>query len=394
MKSETAAGGVFEVKSRDPKGRARSGVLHTPHGDVETPVFMPVATLGSVKALSQEDLSELKVGAILANSYHLYLRPGCPEIAAAGGLHKFMGYDGMILTDSGGFQVMSLADLREVDDHGVSFKSHVDGSSHRLTPESVIGVQAGLGSDCWTTLDVCPAYPCTEAEAAEALRRTMAWTDLSVPEVKRFRDQGSRSLLFPILQGSVYPELRERAAEHLASVPHDGVSLGGFSVGEPKELTWSTLSAVSGILPDAEPRYLMGVGTPEDVWEAAAAGADMMDCVFPTRVARNGQVFTRTGRYNISNAPSRGNFSPIDPECPCFVCRKYTRAYLRHLFSSRELVVYRLLTYHNLSFMLRVMGEMRSAIREGRFEAAKKEFLGRLAQGSQTHGGASVLPSP
>ena len=190
---------------------------------------------------------------------------------------------------------------------------------------------------------------------------------------------GLAVLFFPILQGSVYPELRKRAAEHLATVPHDGVSIGGLSVGEPKELTWSTLAAVSGLLPADKPRYLMGVGTPEDVWEAAAAGADMMDCVFPTRVARNGQVFTRTGRYNVSNAPSRGNFSPLDPECPCFVCRKYTRAYLRHLFSSRELVVYRLLTYHNLFFMLRLMEEMRLAILEGRFEAAKKEFLARLA---------------
>ncbi|MFA6318750.1 MAG: tRNA guanosine(34) transglycosylase Tgt, partial [Elusimicrobiota bacterium] len=313
----------------------------------------------------------------------LYLRPGCPEIKAAGGLHAFMGYDGMILTDSGGFQVMSLSDLREVDDHGVSFKSHIDGSPHRLTPESVIEVQAALGSDCWTTLDVCPAYPCTEAEAASALERTMKWTDRSVPAVARFRDQGSRSLFFPILQGSVFPALRKRAAEHLASVPHDGVSIGGLSVGEPKELTWSTLAAVSGFLPDAEPRYLMGVGTPEDVWESVAAGADMMDCVFPTRVARNGQVFTRTGRYNISNAPSRGNFSPVDPECGCFVCRKYTRAYLRHLFSSRELLVYRLLTYHNLFFMLRTMEEIRASLREGRFAAAKKAFLTRLSEGGK-----------
>ncbi|MBI5624844.1 MAG: tRNA guanosine(34) transglycosylase Tgt [Elusimicrobia bacterium] len=380
MTDRSRSGGVFEVQARDAATRARTGVLRTPHGDVETPVFMPVATLGSVKALSQEDLSELGVRAILANSYHLYLRPGCAEIKAAGGLHGFMGYDGMILTDSGGFQVMSLSDLREVDDHGVSFRSHIDGSAHRLTPESVIEVQAALGSDCWTTLDVCPAYPCTEAQAEDALKRTMAWTDRSVPAVRRFKDEGAASLFFPILQGSVYPELRKRAAEHLSRVPHDGVSIGGLSVGEPKELTWASLSAAASFLPDGEPRYLMGVGTPEDVWEASAAGADMMDCVFPTRVARNGQVFTRTGRYNISNAPSRANFAPVDPECPCFVCRKYTRAYLRHLFSSRELLVYRLLTYHNLFFMLRVMAEVRGAIREGRFVQAKKDFLGRLAE--------------
>ncbi|MBI4678464.1 MAG: tRNA guanosine(34) transglycosylase Tgt [Elusimicrobia bacterium] len=378
MDPTTKATKTFEVKARDAQGKARAGVLHTPHGSVETPVFMPVATLGSVKALSQEDLADLKVRAILANSYHLYLRPGCPEIVSAGGLHKFMDYDGMILTDSGGFQVMSLSDLREVDDHGVSFRSHIDGSSHRLTPAGVIEVQAALASDCWTTLDVCPAYPCSKDEAASALRRTMAWTDQSVPAVRRFRDQGASSLFFPILQGSVFPELRQQAAEHLSGVPHDGVCIGGLSVGEPKDLTWSTLAAVSGMPPDEKPRYLMGVGTPEDVWEAVAAGADMMDCVFPTRVARNGQVFTRTGRYNISNAPSRGNFSPLDPNCSCFVCRRYTRAYLRHLFSSRELAVYRFLTYHNLSFMLKVMEEIRQAVAEGRFAQAKEDFLAKL----------------
>ncbi|MBI5211722.1 MAG: tRNA guanosine(34) transglycosylase Tgt [Elusimicrobia bacterium] len=364
----------FELTARDPGGKARAGLLRTPHGCVETPVFMPVATLGSVKALSQEDLRDLGVRAILANSYHLYLRPGCPEIAAAGGLHRYMGFDGMILTDSGGFQVMSLADLREVDDHGVSFRSHIDGSAHRLTPASVIEVQAALRSDCWTTLDVCPAYPCSREEALAALTRTMSWTDQSVPAVRRCREV-CESLFFPILQGSTYPELRRRAAEHLGGVPHEGVAIGGLSVGEPKELTWSTLEATASLLPEGKPRYVMGIGTPEDVWEAAGCGVDMMDCVFPTRVARNGQVFTRAGRYNIGNASSRGNFSPVDPDCPCFVCRKYTRAYLRHLFNSRELVVYRLLTYHNLHFMAWVMGEIRRSIAAGRFEEAKKAFL-------------------
>lgn len=365
----------FLVRAQDSSSQARAGILSTPHGEVETPVFMPVATQGTVKALSQEDLAALGVRAILSNSYHLYLRPGTEIIRKAGGLHRFMAYDGMILTDSGGFQVLSLADLRDVDDEGVTFKSHLDGSKHRLTAESVIEVQRDLGSDCWTTLDECAPYPADEAHAAAALRRTMAWSDRSVRALKRARDTGAQSLFFPILQGSFHPSLRRQAVEHLQTLPWDGVSIGGLSVGEPKDMTWSTLELVTGLLPQDKPRYLMGVGTPEDLWQAVSLGVDMMDCVWPTRVARNGLAMTRRGRLNISNSSFKADFSPLDPECACFVCRRYSRAYLCHLYRAKELLVYRLLTYHNLHLMLEIAASIRRALHEGCFEAKRREFL-------------------
>ncbi len=370
----------FEVVAKDARGKARAGLLRTPHGDVETPVFMPVATQASVKAISQEDLAALGARAILANSYHLYLRPGTKTIAAAGGLHKFMNYDGMILTDSGGFQVLSMADLRTLDDDGVVFRSHIDGAEHRLTPEKVIGIQADLGSDCWTTLDECPPYPATEAQAAGALERTMRWTDASVPELKRRRDAGRRSLFFPLLQGGLFPALRRRAAEHMAGVPADGVSIGGFCVGEPKELMWEVVDATTTALPLDKPRYLMGIGTPEDLWDAVDLGVDMMDCVWPTRVARNGQVMTRQGRFNITNAACREDFGPLDASCACFVCKRHTRAYLGHLYRARELLVYRLLSYHNLHLMAEIMRDIRRAIVEDRFAEARREFFAGYAR--------------
>lgn len=373
----------FQVVAKDSSGKARAGFLKTAHGDVPTPVFMPVATQASVKAISQEDLVTIGAKAILANSYHLYLRPGTVEIAKAGGLHKFMGYDGMILTDSGGFQVMSLSELRKIEEDGVTFRSHIDGSSHKLTPRKVIEIQAALGSDCWTTLDECPPYPATEAQATQALERTMRWTDASLPALSEQRDKGIGSLFFPILQGSFFPELRRRAAEHMAGIAHDGVSMGGFSVGEPKELTWKTLDETTSFLLPEKPRYLMGVGTPEDLWEAVRWGVDMMDCVWPTRVARNGQVMTRTGKFNITNAAARGDFGPLDPACACFVCKKYSRSYLRHLFQAHELLVFRLISYHNLFLMEVLMSEIRQAIIDGRFEEKRKAFLdGRVAKKS------------
>ena len=369
--------GIFTLQAKDSETRARAGILRTPRGDVPTPVFMPVATQGSVKALSQEDLELLGTRAILANAYHLYLRPGTALIKAAGGLHKFMTYDGMILTDSGGFQVLSQPDLRSIDDDGVSFKSHIDGSNHRLTPGKVIEIQRELGSDCWTTLDVCSPYPCTEAAAAEALRRTMAWTDRSLPALAKARAEGCNPLFFPILQGSFFPELRKRAAEHLIASGADGVAIGGLSVGEPKDLTWTTLEAAACVLPEDRPRYLMGVGTPEELWKAAAGGVDMTDCVFPTRVARNGQVMTAVGRYNITNAASRESLGPLEGGCDCFVCRRYSRAYLRHIFRAAELASYRLLSFHNLHLMARISAQIREAILAGRFSAAWREFQAR-----------------
>lgn len=363
----------FKVLASD--GKARLGRLETAHGVVETPVFMPVATQASVKAISQEDLETLGARAILANSYHLYLRPGTATIKAAGGLHRFMNYDGMILTDSGGFQVMSLADLCKIEDGGVTFKSHIDGSSHALTPEKVIDIQSELGSDCWTTLDECPPYPATQAQATAALERTMRWTDSSVPALMKKRDEGAKSLFFPILQGGFFPELRRRAAEHMAGIPCDGISLGGFSVGEPKPLTWETLDKTMDHLPKDKPRYLMGMGTPEELWDAVAHGVDMLDCVFPTRVARNGQLMTRRGKFNITNAACRNDHGPIDPDCACFVCKRYTRSYLAHLFRAKELVIFRLLSYHNLQCMADIMLDIRRAIAEGRFAQSRRAFF-------------------
>jgi queuine tRNA-ribosyltransferase len=363
----------FKILARD--GKARCGRLETPHGVVDTPVFMPVATQASVKAISQENLTSLGARAILANSYHLYLRPGTALIKAAGGLHKFMDYDGMILTDSGGFQVMSLADLRKIEDKGVVFKSHIDGSTHDLTPEKVIDIQSDLASDCWTTLDECASYEDGEARAAAALERTLKWTDRSIPAVAAKRDAGSRSLFFPILQGGLFPELRRRAAEHMARVPCDGIAMGGFSVGEPKPLTWEVVDQTTEWLAEDKPRYLMGVGTPEELWQAVACGVDMLDCVFPTRVARNGQVMTKRGRFNITQSACRADFGPLDSECACFVCRRYSRAYLAHLYRAKELVIYQLLSYHNLHCMADVAADIRRAIAEGRFTAKRREFL-------------------
>ena len=365
----------FNILGRDANSRARAGLLKTAHGEVETPVYMPVATQASVKALSQEDLDSLGVQAILSNSYHLYLRPGTSVIKQAGGLHGFMKYDGMILTDSGGFQVLSQADLRTVDDHGVSFKSHIDGSAHRLTPEKVIDIQSELGSDCWTALDVCAPYPSDEAQTQLALERTIRWLDLSEKAFLQKKDAGSKSLFFPILQGGFFAPLRLRAAEHMSRIQTDGISLGGFSVGEPKELTWEILDKTVQALPEQKPRYLMGVGTPEDLWDAVSLGVDMMDCVWPTRVARNGQVMTRAGKYNISNSLCRTNFAPLESSCSCFVCRRYSKAYLSHLHRSRELSAHRLISYHNIHLMMVLAREIRQSVLDGNFTERRKEFF-------------------
>jgi queuine tRNA-ribosyltransferase len=338
---------------------------------------MPVATQASVKALDSDDMRKLGARAILANSYHLYLRPGTDTVKAAGGLHRFMDYDGFIITDSGGYQVLSLSELREIDDEGVTFRSHLDGSKHRLTPESVIGVQAALGSDGWTTLDECPPYPCSETQAAQALERTMRWLDRSVPAVAAQRANGSQCLFLPLFQGGLHPGLRKRSAAHHNSTPADGISIGGFMVGEDKATTWGMLGETTALLRQDRPRYLMGVGTPRDLWDAVACGVDMMDCVYPTRVARSGQVMAHAGKFNVTNGRFRRDFSPLDPTCSCFVCARYTKAYLGHLLRSKELAAYRLLSYHNLHFMAKTVDDIRAAIIAGRFAAARDEFLSR-----------------
>lgn len=374
--SATRAG--FLIEAEDPSTRARAGILRTAHGEVETPVFMPVATQATLKALTQEDMDTLGVHAILANAYHLYLRPGTPTIEKAGGLHAFMNYSGAILTDSGGFQVYSLADLREVNDDGVTFKSHHDGSLHTLTPSKVIEIQAALGSDMWTSLDECPAYPCDEAIARRALDRTMRWMEEAARAYRREAQKREKPpLFFPILQGSIYPQLRRQGAEHLLGLDPDGVSIGGFSVGEPKDLTWEALGRTTEFLAKEKPRYLMGMGTPEDIWEAVGLGVDMMDCVWPTRVARHGQAMVRSGKLNLLNSEFREDFSPLDAECSCRVCKTHTRAYLSHLFRVKEISAFQLLSHHNVHFLMEVMRIIRRAIVEGRFTQAKADFFKR-----------------
>ena len=367
----------FRVVARSSKGKARTGVLKTAHGEVRTPVFMPVATQATVKALDPEDLRTCGAACLLSNTYHLYLRPGADIIRRAGGLHEFMKWDRPILTDSGGFQVYSLSALRNLSEEGVTFKSHLDGSLHLLTPEKVIRLQAELGSDIWTTLDVCPPYPSTENAAREALRQTMRWTDRSIALYRKHAPEadGGRRLLFPILQGSVFPALRREAAGHLASVEPDGAAIGGLSVGEPREQTYETMERVSEALPPELPRYLMGVGNADDLWDAVHAGADMMDCVWPTRTARNGSVMTFRGRLNVKNGPFRDDFTPLDPDCGCPVCRTYTRAYLCHLFRARELLSHRLLSLHNVYFLIQLTRTIQDAIEKDRFEEARKAFF-------------------
>jgi queuine tRNA-ribosyltransferase len=366
----------FKVTKESEECSARTGILSTAHGEIETPVFQPVATIGSVKALSTEDLEMLGIRAILANGYHLYLRPGTEVLEAAGGLHNLMGYDGSILTDSGGFQIFSLPGMRTLTEEGVTFSSHLDGSKHTITPESIIGIQGAIGSDIWTSLDECPPYPCTKAEAESALLRTTRWTERSG---KAFSEEnakrGGKHLFFPIVQGSLFPDLRRQACEHIAAVEHDGVSIGGFSIGEVKEQTWENLEITTSLLDKRRPRYLMGMGAPEDLWNAVMHGIDMFDCVWPTRIARNGQIMTANGRINIKNTPFRMDSRPLDEECGCLVCKRYSRSYLCHLFRSKELLSFRLLTIHNLYFTLGIMRRIRESISAGTFLKERRSFL-------------------
>lgn len=349
-------------------GRARAGLLHTPHGDVPTPVFMPVGTQGTVKAVSPRDLTDLGATLILANTYHLYLRPGDERIARLGGLHTFMAWDGPILTDSGGYQVFSLATLRRVDADGVTFRSHIDGSEHRFTPEKVIAIQENLGADIITCLDEC-ASPTDYEYNVRALERTHAWA-------RRCRDVHRRpdQALFGIVQGGVFPDLRERSARFITGLEFDGYAIGGLSVGEPKEQTYTVLEWMDALLPADRPRYLMGVGTPEDLVEGVARGVDMFDCVLPTRMARNGGALARHGRINLRNARYADDPGPLLPDCTCYTCTHFSRAYLRHLILANEILGAYLLTLHNLHLMLTVAREIREAILAGRFAAYREAF--------------------
>ena len=370
----------FQVLARDPSSQARSGKLELSHGTVFTPVFMPVGTLGAVKGLLTDQLIEMGTEILLSNAYHLYLRPGTRVIQQAGGLHSFMNWKAPILTDSGGFQVFSLASLRKVSDNGVLFRSHLDGSLHEFTPEKVIEIQEILGSDIMMPLDECLGPSASYEEAEQALKRTISWFESSLAAKKR-EDQ----VLFPILQGGMFPELREKAALSALSFNPPGFAIGGLSIGESKDKTKEILDSLIPLLPEDKPRYFMGLGTPEDLLEAVEQGVDMFDCVFPTRAGRTGLAFTSRGRMVIRNSPFRFDFSPVDSNCLCYVCKRYTRAYLHHLIHSHEILASILLSYHNVYFMIHLMKEVQNAIQEQRFKEFKLLFHAQNTGGRDCH---------
>ena len=360
----------FTQIAKDPDCGARTGKIATPHGGVATPAFMPVGTQGAVKALTPEQVRSLGVEIILANAHHLYLRPGHHLIAELGGLHRFMNWDGPILTDSGGFQIYSLSALRTITDEGAAFQSHIDGSSHFLRPESAVEIQEALGSDIMMCLDECIPYPAGRKEAEDALERTARWA----ARCKSSRRNHSQAL-FGIIQGGVYTDLRRRSAESLLEIDFDGYALGGLSVGEPKELMLENLTATALLLPEDRPRYLMGVGTPEDLVEGVYHGIDMFDCVMPTRSARNGLLFTNGEKVVIKNARYREDGSPVDSACDCYTCLNYSRAYLRHLYVAGEILAMVLNTIHNLRYYLRLMERIREAVKQGRYRDFRERFL-------------------
>ena len=365
----------FELTARD--GAARTGVIRTTRGDVRTPAFMPVGTAATVKAMMPESVRETGADILLGNTYHLMLRPGAERIARLGGLHRFMNWDRPILTDSGGFQVMSLAGLRKLSEQGVTFKSHVDGSRHELTPERSMEIQRLLGSDIVMCFDECPALPASDEDVARAMRLSMRWAARSKDA---FGDRPGHAL-FGIMQGGVNRDLREESAEALVKIGFDGYAVGGLAVGEGQEAMFGVLDYAPGFLPEEKPRYLMGVGKPDDIVGAVKRGIDMMDCVLPSRSGRTGQVFTRRGQINIKNARHQDDPRPLDEHCTCPACRNYSRAYLHHVFRSQEMISGMLLTWHNLHYYQEIMAGMRAAIAEGRFAAWEAAFHALRAEG-------------
>ncbi len=361
---------MFDITHKSSKSKARTGKLKTAHGTIITPAFMPVGTQGSVKAVTPLQVSEIGAYIILCNTYHLYLRPGTEVIKAAGGLHKFINWDGPILTDSGGYQVFSLAKLRKITDHGVTFNSHIDGSEHLLTPEKVVEIQQIFGSDIMMPLDECVAYPSTKAEAMKALERTTLWATKSKSQIPTSKSQmnskhqnpNEKQFLFGIVQGGMYKDLRKRSAEEIRSLDFPGYGVGGLSVGEPKEMMLEMLQVSTSNLEYEKPKHLMGVGFPEDIEEAVKHGIDLFDCVIPTRLARHGAFFTAEGKSIIKNAKFEKDLSPLDPTCDCYACGSFSRAYIRHLFIAKEILALTLMTIHNLRYMMRKMQQLRSMI--------------------------------
>lgn len=346
----------FEIIKKSKKSKARVGKVYTPHGVINTPVFMPVGTQATVKTMSPRELDEIGAEIILGNTYHLNLRPGPELIKEAGGLHKFMHWNKPILTDSGGFQVYSLSQMRKVTDEGVEFTSHIDGQKHFLTPEKVLEIQAALGSDIMMQLDECVGYPCDKKTAKRAMERSVRWAKQSKVQCPK------SSTLFGIVQGGTYKDLRKQSAEQLVEIGFPGYSIGGLSVGEPQAEMFEMLDIVTDILPEDKPHYLMGVGYASDILGAIKLGADMFDCVIPTRLARHGAFLTLEGKVNIRQARFEKDFTPIDPECDCYCCKNFTKAYIRHIFGAREILAMHLLTIHNLRFFMRMMQKVREDI--------------------------------
>ncbi|MBU0928545.1 MAG: tRNA guanosine(34) transglycosylase Tgt [Spirochaetes bacterium] len=371
-----SASTIFTAIAKDPKCQARTGYVDLPHGRVRTPVFMPVGTNATVKAVSKDSIAEIGFEIMLANTYHLFLRPGHELIREAGGLHGFTGWKGNFLTDSGGFQVFSLSKLRKISDEGVKFQSHIDGSRHFLSPELVVDIQTAFRSDVFMQLDVCTPWGADEKASLKALNQTSAWAARSK---RRWEDTRGdfQGKLFGIVQGNFYKELRTRSAEEILAVDTPGVAIGGLSVGEPFEVYAELLAFTSALLPEDKPRYVMGIGTPEYILEAVQNGIDMFDCVYPTRTARNGLLFTSYGPISIKQAQYVRDFSPADPECGCRVCRDYSRAYLRHLYKNDEILFSMLASYHNLAFLYDLVKRIRYSIEGGEFIEFKRTFLSK-----------------
>jgi len=371
---------TFELEHTDPGSNARAGLIQTDHGQIQTPIFMPVGTVGSVKAVEQNQLrDDVKAQIILGNTYHLYLRPGTEVLEPGGGLHKFMHWDGPILTDSGGYQVYSLSNQRKLTEEGVTFKSHIDGSKHLFTPEKVVDIQRKIGSDIMMVLDECPPYPCGFEYARKSMEMTHRWA-------KRCKDHylatdplyGHHQALFPIVQGSGFRDLRKQSCEVLAGLEMEGNAIGGLSVGEPHDIMYEITDLCCSILPKDKPRYLMGVGTPENLLECIALGVDMFDCVMPTRNARHGMLFTREGIRNMRNKKYEKDFSPLDPDSDLFVDQYYSKAYIRHLLKANEYLALSIMSLHNLGFYLWLMGEARKHIQAGTFSTWKPQMVDKV----------------
>ena len=364
----------YELIKTCKQSGARLGRLHTPHGVIETPIFMPVGTQATVKSMTPEELKEIGSQIILSNTYHLYMRPGHDLVKEAGGLHKFMNWDRPILTDSGGFQVFSLGPLRKITEEGVHFRSHIDGSKHFISPEKAMEIQNALGSDIMMAFDECAPYPADREYVKNSLERTTRW----LKRCKEAHKNTEKQALFGIIQGGMYKDLREQSAKEILELDLPGYAVGGLSVGEPKELMYEVLDYTVPLMPEDKPRYLMGVGSPDDLLEGVIRGIDMFDCVLPTRIARNGTAMTSVGKVVVRNAKYARDFGPLDPNCDCYCCKNYTRAYIRHLLKAKEMLGMRLCVLHNLYFYNHLMEDIRGAIDEGRYSKFKEERLDML----------------